>query len=334
MKRIRVLAVDATTEGQLLLQMAFRNCSDIKLVGVAGSGREAVKLGRGLEADILALSVGLPDMTAADVLRAFQDNPIPVILLSSPALREAAIAKEGMEHGALDCIWKPTGHDGISEFGERLLAKIRSVMHRGGAPKAVSGAAVAKNVVVVGASTGGPKIVKAIISQLPADLNAAVLVVQHLSDRFTGLIVAGLTSSCTMRVQQARDGDVLAPGSVFVTPGDNSLKVVGDPSGARLRLVDTESPHHIQPWIDLTMETAAKVFGKRCVGVLLTGMGADGVAGMRQIKASGGTTFAQDEASSMIFGMAKEAIGAGVVDYVLSPEHIAEAVLEKINSLG
>lgn len=207
------------------------------------------------------------------------------------------------------------------------MKRIRAAIGTGQKPEANA-------LVVIGASTGGPKAVKVVLSALPPDLPAAVLIVQHLSEEFTDLVAAGIRRASRVLIEAAAEGAVLREGSAYLAPGGVSVSLAPSGRGAAVRLVDRPSPHRIQPWIDLAMTDAAKLFKRRCVAVLLTGMGEDGMLGMKAVKSHGGVTFAQDEASSLIFGMAREAIRAGVVDHVLPSDQIGAAVSESVDALG
>lgn len=188
--------------------------------------------------------------------------------------------------------------------------------------------------VVVGASTGGPKVVERLLAALPIGLEATVLVVQHMPAAFTGRLADRLDANSAYAVREASDGDRVGPGEVAVAPGDADLEVVGDcDRGVRVRLED-ESTRSVQPSIDVTMETAARqVTGPLC-GVVLSGMGSDGAAGIEAIAAAGGYTIAQDEATSQIFGIPCQAIATGCVDAVVPGDEIAARLVEAVTDGG
>lgn len=189
--------------------------------------------------------------------------------------------------------------------------------------------------VVIGASTGGPKILNEILRELPRELDARVLVIQHMPASFTGRFALRLDGVSGYEVAEAQDGERIGPGQARVARGDRHLKVVEDVGGMlTLELIDDRLSRNVQPSIDVTMETAAAAVERPLTGVALTGMGSDGAAGIRAIKEAGGTTIVQDEETSPVFGIPQKAIETGCVDHVLAAEEIVEGVLETFTKEG
>ncbi|MEK7234623.1 MAG: chemotaxis protein CheB [Elusimicrobiota bacterium] len=338
MKRIRVLVVEG---GRPMLGDIVAGDPGMELLGIASTGREGLSLMRGTLPDAISLDAILPDMNALQILDAMMKyDPLPVLMMSGDKPLESSIAAAAMGRGALDHLRKPEpGGKEWARFPSSYLAKLREIASVTTATMLERrlqkrGKRVADALVVIGASTGGPKAVKRVLAEIPPDFPAAVLIVQHLSAEFTDLVANGMRNSTRIPVEQVENGVALRAGTAYLTPGGISVKLAAHQGGGKIQLVSRVSPHHIQPWIDLAMADAAQVFGKRCIGVLLTGMGEDGVAGMRKIKELGGATYAQDEASSIIFGMAKEAISAGVVDHILPAQKIGTALIDLVAAWG
>lgn len=187
--------------------------------------------------------------------------------------------------------------------------------------------------IVVGASTGGPKIVEGILYDLPIELDARVLVVQHMPAEFTDRLAARLDALCEYDVREASDGDRITGGEVLIAPGDRHMEVAhASDRGLRVRLTDDERVHGVRPAIDVTMESAAERVDPPLVGVALTGMGKDGAAGISAIKAAGGTTIAQDSETSPVFGIPRQAIATGAVDHVLPAGGIAAGIADALST--
>jgi len=187
--------------------------------------------------------------------------------------------------------------------------------------------------IVVGASTGGPKIVEGILYDLPIELDARVLVVQHMPAEFTDRLAARLDALCEYHVREASDGDRITGGEVLIAPGDRHMEVAhASERGLRVRLTDDERVHGVRPAIDVTMESAAERVDPPLVGVALTGMGKDGAAGISAIKAAGGTTIAQDSETSPVFGIPRQAIATGAVDRVLPADGVAAGIADALST--
>jgi two-component system chemotaxis response regulator CheB len=271
-----------------------------------------------------------------------QEAPVPVLLLSSLTSEGADVTLRGLELGALDFVDKSTaqGQMNLLSLADELRVKVRALAgstRRSPPPEPLplrpapgtAGSARAL-AVAIGASTGGPTALQAIIPRLPRDLAAAVLVVQHIPLGFTRYLAERLAVRSAVPVQEARDGDPVAPGRVLIAPAGRHLKLVarGDSVQARLDDEPKESLH--RPSADVLMASVARVFGPRSVGVVLTGMGADGAEGLRAIRKAGGRTLAESEESCVIYGMPKAAIEAGVVDRAVPLPEMADAILSAV----
>jgi two-component system chemotaxis response regulator CheB len=305
----------------------------IEIVGEAGDGRVAVEQTARLKPDLVIMDVMMPGMDGLEaVAEIMGSTPVPILMLSAntdPTDSRSAFA--AIRLGALDVMAKPAGAT-TAAFGELsalLIAKVRSlsrirVMHhfrpqrRQAAPAPAPLAplpAGKRRLLAIGASTGGPKAVLQLLKELPADLPAAGLIVQHIADGFAAGFAEWLDREVPLSVALAREGDSLQPGRLLVAPNGTHLTVTGN---GRVALRATAPLHNCRPAADALFQSlAAAGLGGETVGVVLTGMGNDGASGLKAMHSQGAYTLAQDEASCAVFGMPKAAIDAGGVDQVL-----------------
>ncbi|WP_435360459.1 chemotaxis-specific protein-glutamate methyltransferase CheB [Haloarchaeobius sp. DFWS5] len=321
----------------------------------ASDGRKAVKEVTEREPDIVTMDVEMPGMDGIEaVAEIMSTKPTPILMISAHTERGADATLEALDRGAVDVLAKPSGEvsPNIASLSERLVEKVRavgeadvsSIARTRAAQTASLAGRVAETMgttetasrgysyvehptVVIGASTGGPKILEQLITGLPVGLDAKILVVQHMPASFTDRLAARLDECTNYSVAEAADGMRVCDGEVVVARGDYHLEVVSNVAGRiRMRLTQDERRHGVRPAIDVTMETAANRVRDPLCGVTLTGMGRDGAAGMQAIKEAGGATIAQDEATSPVFGMPKKAIETGCVDQVLPDGAIPDAI--------
>ncbi len=349
---IRVVVVDDSAIMRRAITAMLARDPEITVVGEASDGREAITLVQRLRPDVVTMDVWMPvldGLATTEQLMAFCPTPI-LVLTASLVGKDVDLTFKMLGAGALDVIEKPRGTDpqALARAADdlvrrvRLLARVRVVTHLRGRRRAaedesrplprtgplnlpVTTPRVEVPLVVIGASTGGPRVVYQILSELPPDLPAAVIVVQHIAVGFGSGMAEWLASTCAMPVQLARAGTLLAPAQVLVAPDGQDLSVT------RQRTVRLANEPHTQsrPSVDVAMRSAA-ASGAPCVAVLLTGMGRDGAEGMLAVRRAGGYTIAQDEASCAIFGMPRAAIEAQAVDAVLAPTQIAHRIIERV----
>lgn len=363
---IRVVIVDDSPLMQRVLTALLTQDPTIEVVGCAGNGREAITLVERVRPDVITMDVRMPVMdglATTEHLMAF--CPTPILVLTAMARTDLDITFKMIGAGALDVVQKPHGEDAnalarqASDLIRRvkLLARVRVVRHlrglrRNDAPlprtavlpvntsRAVEqqplpaaaplGPLPAFPVVVIGASTGGPRAVNQLLGALPADFPAAVVVVQHIAQGFSAGMADWLGLACRMPVTVAQEQMALAPGRVLVAPDRCDLLIQAD---GRIHL-SHGSLLLQRPSIDVAMQAAAAVFGRRCIGVLLTGMGRDGAYGMLTIKRVGGPTIAQDAATSAIYGMPKAAAELGAAGEILPIGAIAARLIALGRSAG
>lgn len=338
---LRVLVVeDSPTERELLVQVLGAD-PDIQVVGQAVDGVEAVQLAIELRPNLIAMDVYMPRMDGLAATREIMvQAPTPILLVSSSTnAQEVELTLQAMQAGALAVIEKP-GHPDSAPFEQRrtrllALAKALSevrVVRRWAPPSALAepvkpaGATISgrTRIVAIAASTGGPAALREILAALPANLPAPVLVVQHIARGFMKGLADWLQPHCALRVKIAEDGEPLIGGTVFLAPDDRHLGVRGD---RRILLAADAPVGGFRPSATYLFQSVAEVLGTGVTGVILTGMGSDGVEGLRTVKTLGGTVLAQDECTSIVYGMPREAMKAGVVDTELPVSAIAPRLI-------
>ena len=312
--------------------------ADVEVVGTAADGEEGLEKARELQPDVVTLDIKMPKLGGLETLeRLMAERPVAVLLLSSLTQEGAEVTLRGLELGAMDFVDKSSVEPmSMLSLGEELVAKVRAlgsarvrprrqVRVRKPAPEAGG-----TELVVVAASTGGPTALQTLISGLPAGLKPAILVVQHIPRGFTRSLADRLDARSAVPVREAADGDPVEPGRVLIAPAGIHTRLRR--RGARVRVVLDEEPRDTlhRPSADVLMASAATAFGPRALGIVLTGMGADGTEGLKAIQAAGGHTLAESEDTCVIYGMPKAAVAAGVVTKVVPIDRMAEEILATV----
>ncbi len=328
-RKIRVLVVDDSLFMRAAIKKTLEAHGGFEVIGQAKDGEDAVAKVAELQPDVVTMDFNMPRMDGAAAVREIMKvRPTPVIMFSAHTRQGARETFEALAAGAIDFVTKPAGEVSadLSAIAADLTSKLLAAA--GARPRAVTPLQAEKprvphratqppsgpRVVVIGISTGGPAALSRMIPALPADVRFATLIVQHMPAQFTAALAERLDSLSAVSVREAVDGDIPRPGLVLIAPGDRHLEVADDGS---LRLTDGPPVNGCRPAADVTMIAAARVWGRRAVGVVMTGMGKDGAAGLTAIKRADGRTLAQDKETSVIFGMPRAAIEAGVVDEVV-----------------
>jgi two-component system chemotaxis response regulator CheB len=318
----------------------------IDVVGEARNGRDAVDTVAELDPDVVTMDVEMPEMNGIEAVdRIMSSNPTPVLMLSAHTDENADVTFEALDSGAVDFFTKPGGEVSMemSRLKDQLVEMVTNVAEVD--PTASSDATesasspsrsaspstqtyVDNPTLLIGSSTGGPKMVERVMSELPLAADFRVLIVQHMPDGFTDRFAQRIDARSDYEVWEADDGDRIGGGQALVAPGGQHM-VISNYHGGRLRVKLTDDPpvNSVRPAVDITMSSAAEVITDPLVGVILTGMGEDGAAGIKSIKAVGGQTIAQDEDTSAVFGMPKRAIETGFVDDVLPIDEISEGIV-------
>jgi len=308
----------------------------IEVVATARDGQTALEAVLAHDPDVVTVDVDMSGACGVEAVeRIMAGQPTPILVLSGRTDEDAEVTLRALEEGAVDVFRKPGSRMTMEtpRLGEDLVESVQSVaavdptavLTSGGTP---GNGEPAGATVIVGSSTGGPTVVEELLSALPATAALRILIVQHMPAAFTGRFAARLDACSEYDVSEATDGAELAGGGALVAPGDRHLEVVED-DGERLRVALSDDPpiDSVRPAVDVTMRSAVGIVQEPLIGVVLTGMGSDGAAGVEVIAGAGGRIVVQDEASSAVFGMPCRAIETGCVDAVESAEAIPDAVL-------
>jgi two-component system, chemotaxis family, protein-glutamate methylesterase/glutaminase len=358
-KKIRVLLVDDSSFMRKVLQSIISEDAQMEVVGQAKDGNEAVAMAQSLKPDVITMDINMPHLDGLQATeQIMSQNPRPIVIVSSETRDGAASTLVALELGAIDFISKPSSGIDLDmksvadELNRKLkmAAKVRVVRtaartkaHAGAGQRPEASAAAKEPasatvesgsrfpLVMIAASTGGPAAVMRLIQDIPKDLPAAVVLVQHMPGSFTSQFAVQLGDNTGIRVKEAVANEALAPGTFYVCPGSHHLRV--SPKG-RVVLDSGARISGYRPCADVAMETAAAWAGPLTTGVVLTGMGNDGSRGAQAIYSAGGTVLVQDEATSVIFGMPAEVIKSGFVTQVLPLEQIAAAIEKRVRQLA
>lgn len=344
-RRIRVLVVDDSPFVRQALSRMLSTSEDIEVVGQAVDGKDALEKAQALRPDVVTMDVQMPRMGGLEALEHLMaDAPVPVLLLSSQTREGADVTIRGLELGALDFVDKSRvqGNMNLLNLAEELKEKIRTIagVHVARrartaavfeqAPAIVASRSPRADVVVIATSTGGPPALQAIIPRLPEDMSCGVLVVQHMPVGFTRSLAERLDARSELTVREAEEGDAVEAGAVLIAPAGQHMRVKRRGSAVRVTLDEEPRSALHRPSADVLMASVAKTYASRSLGVVLTGMGADGVLGMKAIHEAGGMTLAESEETCIIYGMPKAAVEAGVVDQSVPLTRMAEAILAAV----
>jgi len=340
-KKIQLLIVDDSMVMRKMIQQLAETDPAIEVVGAATNGQEAVAKALALRPDVITMDVRMPIMDGLQALVAIMDQcPTRVLMLSSMTTEGADETLEALEAGAVDFL--PKGDGGkpgdLGKFRQLLIGKIRAVMksHPAGSPSVDPVPAQFQRppsrpaaphqsrieLVLIGTSTGGPNALQAVIPKLPADLPVGILVVQHMPATFTQQLARRLDQSSALQVKEAEEGDRIQPGRLLLAPGHSHIVLR---QKGRVGLEKEPSNLLHRPAVDVMLDSAAKIYGTHVLGVILTGMGQDGKLGAVKLKDKGGRLIAQDEATSVVYGMPRAV--ADLADQICPLEQIPDAIL-------
>lgn len=333
---IKVLTVEDSTLIRTIINNTVKTMEGIELVGTAENGKVALLKIQELKPDVITLDMVMPVMDGIETLeklRKFSD--IPVIVLS--ARNDKSTTFRALENGAQDFLTKPESiSKNKNRFKKDLETRIKALvsrpsqsnMHLEGEQINQSKPLPIKktNAIVIGASTGGPKVISSLIQSLPSSLSIPIFIVQHMPKGFTASFAERLNAVSSVSVVEAEDGMSIERGKVYIAPGGYHLVI----ENHLLRLLDTEKVHGVKPAVDLLFESAVQVYRKKILGILLTGMGKDGAKGCLAIKNAGGYVLAQNEKSSVVYGMPRYAAEVGAVDELLSINQIINKLSEAV----
>ena len=334
---IRVMVAEDSAVTREYLDHLLSQDPALQVVGTVQNGQEAVEQAQRLRPDVILMDVHMPLMNGYEATRQIMERiPTPIVMISSNMSHDqVAMTFEALKAGALTVLDKPYGlghpdsNKTASQLKEtvRLMAGVKVIRRwpsgRVSAPSPTLPARAGSNIqlIVIGASTGGPTVIVEILGSLPLNFPVPILVVQHIATGFTPGLVKWVGQSTPLHVKLAKSGETAQPGTVYLAPHGAQMGITKD---RQIHLTKEPRENHFCPSVSYLFESVAKAFGQSAMGILLTGMGQDGAGGLLQLSKAGGVTIAQDEETSVIFGMPGEAIRLGAAQYVLSPAQIAE----------
>ncbi len=346
MGKIKVLIVDDSAIVRKIFTEEISQHRDLEVVATAPDPYVARDKIVQLKPDVVTLDIEMPRMDGLTFLRKLMRyHPLPVIIVSSLTPQGSKMAVEAMELGAVEVLAKPGAAYTVGEMGLHLVDKIRAAARISVTPRKVPDPAASpavpspplaltqttQKIVAIGASTGGTEAIKEILVRLPANFPGTVIV-QHMPPKFTTAFAERLNGLSQMEIKEAEDGDSVVTGRALIAPGNFHMLLRR--SGARYFVQVKNGPmvHHQRPSVDVLFNSTAQTAGANAVGVILTGMGADGAAGLLSMKNGGARTYAQDEASCVVFGMPKEAIKMGAAEKVLPLGAMAGELVRYLSS--
>ena len=359
---ISVIVVDDSAFMRKALSSMLEKDPDIRVVATARDGQEGLELIRKHNPDVITLDIEMPRMDGLTALKHIMaENPKPVLMVSSLTVEGAEATLKAMELGAVDFIPKQLSKVSLDivKIEQDLQAKVKQIARRrvvapsltrrvptvGTSSVAAGGAASAaeprkefvrpsgslvRDLVAIGVSTGGPPAVQKVLSGLPKDFPAPIVIAQHMPAAFTGPFAKRLDGVCQLSVKEAETGDRLMPGHVFIAPGGKHLKLLQKISRVEIEITGEPAEALYKPSANVLVGSAAEAVGKRALGVILTGMGSDGLEGVKVLKNKGGRALAQSDASCVVYGMPKAIVDAGLADEILDIDDMAQAIMANL----
>lgn len=343
-KNIRVLIVDDSAVVRKVLTEELNRERGIEVIGSAPDPYVARDKIVQLKPDVVTLDIEMPRMDGLTFLKKLMKYyPLPVIVVSSLTQKGGSMAMEALASGALEVISKPTVAYSVGDMSLQLADKIRAVANVIPPPRHASrpetdgqarihSTALGKTtnkILAIGASTGGTEAIRSVLTALPSNA-PGIIIVQHMPAKFTTSFAQRLDSLCKIQVKEAASGDTVSNGSALLAPGNFHMLLKRSGSRYYVEVKNGPMVHHQRPAVDVLFRSVAKTAGANAVGILMTGMGADGAIGLLEMKETGAGTIAQDEKSCVVFGMPKEAIKIGAADKIVALHDIAQTALNMI----
>lgn len=355
-RQIRILVVDDSAFMRKALSMMLESDPAIKVIGTARDGEEGIQKVRHLKPDLVTMDIEMPRMDGLTALREIMaNNPVPVMMISSLTTDGARATLDALEMGAVDFIPKQLSYVSLDivKIREELIAKIKNIVKRKSllmarfrnsqgstkrdslrsrrrtpGPPLLIERNIRKrnhpvNIVAIGSSTGGPPALTQVISRLPRNLPAGIVIAQHMPPMFTKSLAERLDSMSQLQVKEAVDGDRVEPGTVLIAPGGLHMTVKKTGAVAHVSISTEPSETLYKPCVDVMMKSVASSYRQAILGVILTGMGSNGVSGLRQVKSVGGVIIAENEETCIVYGMPRAAIEAGICDHIVPIEKVA-----------
>jgi two-component system chemotaxis response regulator CheB len=349
---VTVLIVDDSAFMRNALTTMLGSDAEIKVIGTARDGVEAVEKTALLKPDIVTMDVEMPRMDGLEALRLIMDKtPVPVIMVSSLTTEGAHVTLDALDHGAVDFIPKNLSELSINivKIKAMLIDKVKQIAKSGVAKRGRRSAAAARpadrprvlptlstgarrvSVVAIGTSTGGPRAIQEIIPRLPKDFPVPIVIAQHMPPNFTRPFAERLNQLSQIAVKEAEEGETLKPGVALVAPGRGHMRTVRHRGiETAVNISENREEFIYRPSVDYLMQSIAECFPGRALGVILTGMGSDGVKGLSALKQTGGRIFAQNEETCVVYGMPRAVVDAGIADKVLPIEEMAGEIINAV----
>lgn len=345
---VRVLIVDDSSIVRRVLSEQLSQQPGIEVIGTAPDPYVAREKIVALSPDVITLDIEMPRMDGLSFLKKLMKfHPVPAIILSSITGRGSHVAIECLEAGAVEVLGKPNGSTSVSAVASRLGDIIRGIPDvridrvrtscPSPPPRAVGSAPSSsvfcdarpsRNIIAIGASTGGTEALRDVLTALPSSL-PGIVIVQHMPAGFTEAFSKRLNGLCELEVREAKDGDDVCTGTALIAPGDTQMKVVRADAGWAVRVFDGPRVCRHKPSVEVLFTSVAEAAGRHATGVIMTGMGNDGARGLRTLKDAGAYTIAQDKESCVVFGMPREAIEAGGATDVVPLDRIAGQLIQR-----
>lgn len=344
---IRVLIVDDSIFMRSVLKNALAKAEGIEVIGTAQNGIEGVQKIMALKPDVVTLDIEMPGLTGLEVLeQVMKQRPTPIVVVSTKTQKGARTTVEALQRGAIDVVAKPLAEAGarIETFSENVVTAVRGAAAANrkslGAPPAPAHPkrppapvdVPLDAVVAIGISAGGPQTLHSLMPMFPARY-PPIVITQHMPADFTRAFAERLNESCSLEVKEAEEGDELKAGRVLIAPGDFHLRIVARHPRLVCTLSNGPKVSGFRPSVDAMFDSLASVAAPKTVAIVMTGMGFDGAAGVKRLKAAGALTLAQDAATSIVYGMPKAAAETGCIDQVVALQDIPTAITESLRQL-
>ncbi len=350
MAKTRVLVVDDSAFMRKIIPDMLNEDPDIEVIATAKDGKDAFKKTMELNPDVITLDVEMPGLDGLHTLGyIMSEKPTPVIMLSAYTPKGADITIKALQYGAVDFVCKPSGEISLdikkiqSELTEKIkaaknidLSKVAFILPEDAGIKQQEKEIQQNNdiMVIIATSTGGPRALTEVIPRIPRNLPASYLIIQHMSEGFTKTLADRLNSVSLIHVKEAVHGEVIKAGTGYVAPGNYHMEICKTGTDYRIELNQKPTRLGVRPSADMTFFSAAKIFEGKLLGVVLTGMGKDGTAGVEKIREKNAKIIVQNKETSVIYGMPKSVVDRGLADSVLPINQIADTIAEEINRLA
>ncbi|MCK5219232.1 chemotaxis response regulator protein-glutamate methylesterase [bacterium] len=345
-KILKVLVADDSAFMRKTISAILNKADDMEVVATARDGLDALQKITDYKPDVITLDIEMPRLAGLETLGYIMSEcPTPVVILSAYTESGGETTMKALEYGAVDFISKPSGPISLDmdEVADSLVTKVRMASQvevsrlkflefekfKKSIPE-FKALTAGQQIVVIASSTGGPRALYEVIPGLPADFPAAVLVVQHMSPGFTHLLAERLDQISELRVKEAEEGDVILAGQVYLAPSRYHMIAVNESGRKIIRLHRGPARHNVRPSADVTMESVAELYGCNTLAVVLTGMGRDGAQGAVRVKEKGGQSIAQNEATSVVFGMPRAVQEAGAADGIYPINEIRKQIIRRM----